>query len=104
TVSCSPASGSTFPIGTTVVHCTASDTAGNTATASFFVVVSAPGADCNLAHYPAAKGALNLKNANLSGCYLPSADLAAANASSANLLGTFLAGANLSSANLTQAK
>src|SRR5207244_2612894 len=27
TVSCSPASGSTFPIGTTVVHCTATDTA-----------------------------------------------------------------------------
>jgi hypothetical protein len=37
--SCSPASGSTFALGTTTVNCTASDTHGNTATASFTVTV-----------------------------------------------------------------
>jgi hypothetical protein len=39
-VTCSPASGSTFPIGTTTVTCTTSDRAGNTATASFRVTVT----------------------------------------------------------------
>ena len=38
-VSCSPASGSTFPIGTTEVSCSAEDAAGNAATASFSVTV-----------------------------------------------------------------
>jgi uncharacterized protein YjbI with pentapeptide repeats len=104
TVTCAPPSGSVFPIGTTTVGCTATDTHGNTASASFLVVVSAPGADCNLAHYPLVKGALNLKNANLSGCYLPGANLVGANASGVNLVGTYLAGANLSSANLSQAR
>jgi hypothetical protein len=36
---CKPASGSTFPIGTTTVTCTATDTHGNSATASFSVHV-----------------------------------------------------------------
>jgi uncharacterized repeat protein (TIGR01451 family) len=36
---CSPASGSAFPVGTTTVSCTATDTAGNTATCSFSVTV-----------------------------------------------------------------
>ena len=40
TVSCVPASGSTFPIGTSTVLCTASDAAGNTATRSFTVTVN----------------------------------------------------------------
>ncbi len=39
TISCSPASGSTFPIGTTTVNCTASDPAGNTASGNFTVTV-----------------------------------------------------------------
>ncbi len=39
TISCSPVSGSTFPIGTMTVNCTASDPAGNTASGSFQVVV-----------------------------------------------------------------
>jgi hypothetical protein len=39
TSTCSPASGETFPIGTTTVTCTATDAAGNTATASFAVTV-----------------------------------------------------------------
>jgi uncharacterized repeat protein (TIGR01451 family) len=36
---CSPPSGSTFPLGLTTVTCTATDAAGNTATASFTVTV-----------------------------------------------------------------
>jgi large repetitive protein len=39
-VTCSPASGSTFPLGTTLVTCSAQDTAGNPASTSFNVVVS----------------------------------------------------------------
>lgn len=38
-VSCEPASGNNFPIGTTTVTCTASDRAGNETTASFMVTV-----------------------------------------------------------------
>ena len=36
---CDPASGSTFPLGTTTVTCTATDVAGNLGTASFDVIV-----------------------------------------------------------------
>jgi hypothetical protein len=39
-VSCTPASGSNFALGTTTVDCTASDSLGNAATASFDVVVT----------------------------------------------------------------
>lgn len=38
-LTCSPLSGSTFPLGTTTVNCSASDYAGNTSTASFEVEV-----------------------------------------------------------------
>jgi hypothetical protein len=38
-VSCTPASGSVFPVGLTTVSCTATDAAGNTSTASFTVRV-----------------------------------------------------------------
>lgn len=38
--SCVPASGSTFPIGTTVVACTTADAAGNGAAASFTVTIT----------------------------------------------------------------
>jgi outer membrane protein assembly factor BamB len=38
-LNCVPASGSTFPIGTTTVTCTATDTNGNSATASFTIRV-----------------------------------------------------------------
>jgi len=38
-VSCNPASGSLFPIGATTVNCTATDASGNSASASFAVVV-----------------------------------------------------------------
>jgi hypothetical protein len=39
TFGCTPASGSTFPLGTTTVTCTATDTSGNTSTATFHVTV-----------------------------------------------------------------
>ena len=39
TVACTPASGSVFPLGSTTVNCTATDTAGNKATGSFAVKV-----------------------------------------------------------------
>src|SRR5918997_1728211 len=38
-VTCDPASGSTFPLGTTTVNCSATDAAGNTGTGSFNVIV-----------------------------------------------------------------
>jgi hypothetical protein len=38
-VTCSPASGSTFPLGTQTVHCSATDAHGNTATGMFTVTV-----------------------------------------------------------------
>jgi hypothetical protein len=40
-VTCTPESGSTFPIGTTTVACSAGDTRGNTANGSFMVTVNA---------------------------------------------------------------
>jgi HYR domain-containing protein len=42
TVSCSPPSNSTFPIGVTTVTCTASDSSGNRGSCSFTVSVTAP--------------------------------------------------------------
>ena len=42
TVTCSPASGTTFPLGVTTVTCTATDAAGNSASASFTVTVTGP--------------------------------------------------------------
>jgi hypothetical protein len=41
-LNCAPPSGATFPVGTTTVVCTASDSSGNTATATFNVIVLAP--------------------------------------------------------------
>jgi hypothetical protein len=38
-VSCAPPAGSTFPLGTTAVQCTATDSHGNTGTGSFTVIV-----------------------------------------------------------------
>ena len=40
-VTCSPASGSTFPIGVTLVHCSTADAAGNSAGDSFAVTITA---------------------------------------------------------------
>ena len=41
TPTCTPASGSTFPVGTTTVTCAATDAAGNTGSAAFTVTVTA---------------------------------------------------------------
>jgi hypothetical protein len=41
-VSCTPGSGSTFPLGTTTVTCKATDAAGNQGTATFTVTVTPP--------------------------------------------------------------
>jgi len=41
-INCSPASGSTFPVGDTAVNCSASDAKGLRATCSFFITVTAP--------------------------------------------------------------
>ncbi|PWU08968.1 MAG: hypothetical protein C5B50_28640, partial [Verrucomicrobia bacterium] len=41
-LSCNPPSGSSFPLGTTPVSCTATDACGNHATCSFMVTVSKP--------------------------------------------------------------
>jgi M6 family metalloprotease-like protein len=41
TVTCIPASGSVFPVGTTTVNCSATDTAANTANGSFQLTVNA---------------------------------------------------------------
>lgn len=45
TPSCTPPSGSTFFLGTTLVECTATDTAGNSSTASFNITVEPPPVD-----------------------------------------------------------
>jgi hypothetical protein len=41
-ITCTPASGSSFPLGTTTVNCSAKDAAGNTAEGSFTVTVTKP--------------------------------------------------------------
>src|SRR5262249_11210631 len=59
-VSCTPASGSTFPLATTTVNCTATNHAGNSATASFHVIVkdtTAPGPTAPSDRTPGATGA-----------------------------------------------
>jgi hypothetical protein len=46
-VACSPASGTVFPIGQTLVRCSAVDEFGNTCSASFTVTVKGPGESCS---------------------------------------------------------
>ena len=45
-VTCAPASGSVFPLGTTAVTCTASDADGNVSTCGFTVTVTGPAGTC----------------------------------------------------------
>lgn len=45
-ITCTPPSGSFFPLGTTQVTCTAEDRSGNTASCTFNVTVSIPTAHC----------------------------------------------------------
>lgn len=61
-VSCSPASGSTFPLGTTTVTCTATDAAGNSSSGSFTVTVqdtTAPAVTCVNGPNPSGKNEPN---------------------------------------------
>ena len=58
TISCSPSSGSTFPIGTTTVNCSASDPAGNTSVGRFSIVVN--GASTQTTNLIALTNSLNL--------------------------------------------
>jgi len=60
TVTCAPASGSTFPIGTTTVSCTAKDAAGNASIGSFTVTVNAPSASAQTSNLIALVRSLNL--------------------------------------------
>jgi hypothetical protein len=61
TVACSPASGSTFPIGTTTVTCTATDDAGNTTSCTFQVTVEDKTAP-TLGAITATQGATDVKD------------------------------------------
>lgn len=61
-VSCSPASGSTFPLGTTTVTCTATDAANNSSSGSFTVTVqdtTAPAVTCTNGPNPSGKNEPN---------------------------------------------
>lgn len=58
-LSCTPASGATFPIGTTTVTCTATDASGNAASAIFAVTVR--GASAQLGSLADLVASLNLK-------------------------------------------
>src|SRR5581483_885945 len=55
-VTCTPPSGSTFPIGTTTVTCTASDAAGNTARGTFVVTVTLKYGFVNVQNLPPPSG------------------------------------------------
>ncbi|HEX5732756.1 MAG TPA: HYR domain-containing protein [Blastocatellia bacterium] len=52
TVNCSPASGSSFPIGTTAVTCTATDASNNSANCTFNVIVNESMVNCALSCSP----------------------------------------------------
>jgi hypothetical protein len=64
TVTCTPSSGSFFPVGTTTVNCQATDASGNVATGSFLVHVYAP---LKLAVTVNSKGTVSTQTVNLSG-------------------------------------
>ena len=53
TIVCSPASGSTFPLGTNLVMCTATDDAGNSSAACVFNVTVVDNQDPTIAGCPA---------------------------------------------------
>ena len=55
TISCSPVSGSQFPIGNSTVNCSASDPAGNSTTGSFSVIVQ-PSITVSVANVSAREG------------------------------------------------
>ena len=86
-LSCKPPSGATFPAGTTMVTCTATDASGNSATASFDVTVR--GAEAQLGSLADFVESLNLRKGieNSLDAKLNAA-LAALDAARANAIGT----------------
>jgi uncharacterized protein YjbI with pentapeptide repeats len=115
---CTPSSGSTYPVGTTTVTCQVLDDQGDVASGTFTVTVLRPIslisipckklAGCNLSgtdlSYTILAGAdlqgANLMNANVSGANLSGANLQGANLMNANVSGANLSGANLQGANV----
>jgi hypothetical protein len=73
-VACTPVSGGTFPTGATTVNCTATDTAGNSASASFTVTV---GLWCTAGNYLATANASSCTPAP-AGSYVPTDGASAA--------------------------
>jgi hypothetical protein len=68
TVQCAPASGSTFPVGSTTITCTATDAAGNKASCSFLVCVTAGPANIAVPNDPNQCGAIVNYPATNGGC------------------------------------
>ncbi len=64
-VTCAPASGSTFPLGTTAVSCSATDSNGNTGTASFSVTVQ--DTTPPVVNYLGPTGTVNVNNPTITG-------------------------------------
>jgi hypothetical protein len=108
TLTCAPASGSTFPIGTTTVNCSAVDPAGNQAAGSFTVTVL--GAAAQLSSLRATVDGFNLQPGVSNSL---DAKLAAANdsavqrpntAAACNQLGAFINEAQAQSGNMLTAQ
>jgi uncharacterized protein YjbI with pentapeptide repeats len=107
--SCTPSSGSTFPLGTTTVTCQVLDSNGDVATGTFTVEVTLVVNGCTIVSNPTPTNFTNCPNTGFAG-----ADLTGVNLSYANLAGSTFAGctflppisctsATLNGATLTQA-
>jgi hypothetical protein len=73
---CTPASGSTFGLGSTTVKCSATDANGNTGSATFTVTVvdtTAPGCNCTPSYNPSTRNVPQASRVNEDGFYLISA-------------------------------
>jgi uncharacterized protein YjbI with pentapeptide repeats len=113
-VTCTPASGSTFPLGATKVDCSATDKAGNKATGSFTVTVQDRavqppiGVDVDILREIIAGYSRSLKGADLRGkdfrgAYLHGRNLSKAKLGGSNLEKADLCRSNLKGANLVKA-
>lgn len=95
-VLCAPASGATFPIGTTTVSCAATDAAGNLATGGFTVLVQAAAAQVSqlmvaVENFNLQQGISNSLDAKLDHILIALNDAGAGNtASVCNQLGAFI--------------
>ena len=113
-ITCTPASGSTFPLGSTTVNCEAQDKAGNKATGSFTVTVQDRavqppiGVDVDILREIIAGYSRSLKGADLRGkdfrgAYLHGRNLSKAKLGGSNLEKADLCRSNLKGANLVKA-